>query len=231
MTPNQTIIFVKAFHRCATTMGWNQGARQITSFANSAGRQIDIIKSYGQIDKPTLEFACERFCKPREVNSQTCAKQNNTSMRICLAKLLTADMQARLLTYRNKYTFDGVEYAPLMYKIIMRLATIDSVATTQTLRHNLQSLGTYAAMVNGDIDKVHSEFDKNNSQLIARGTTVDDPIGILFKAYLVVPCHHFKSYIRRQHKDYLDGKLTTIMHKALITSAKRKFNWLKTKGL
>jgi hypothetical protein len=148
-------------------------------------------------------------------------------MSICLAKLLTADAQARLLTYRNKYTFDGVEYAPLMYKIIMRLATINSISTTQMLRNNLQSLGVYAATVSGDIDKVHNEFDKNYSQLIARGVTVDDPIGILFKAYLVVPCHKFKMYICRQLEDYFNGKLTTITHEALMTSAKRKFDWLK----
>ncbi len=36
MTPNQTVIFVKAFHHRAMTMGWNQGTRQITLFANSA---------------------------------------------------------------------------------------------------------------------------------------------------------------------------------------------------
>jgi hypothetical protein len=113
----------------------------------------------------------------------------------------------------------------------MRLATINSIATTQTLRNNLQSLGTYAAMVSGNIDKVHSEFDKKYSQLIARGATVNNPIGILFEAYLVVPCHHFKLYIHQQHKDYLDGKLATITHKALMTSAKRKFDWLKTNGL
>jgi hypothetical protein len=54
-------------------------------------------------------------------------------MATCLAKSLTADAQARLLTYRSKYTFDGIEYTPLMYKVIMRLATINTVATTQTL--------------------------------------------------------------------------------------------------
>jgi hypothetical protein len=224
MTPDQTVIFVEAFHRRATTMGWNQGARQITSFANSAGRQINIIKSYGQIDKATLKFACERFCKPGGVDSQTGTKHNNMMMSICLAKLLTTDGQARLLTYWNEYTFDGVEYAPLMYKITMRLVTIDSVATTQMLCDNLQSLGTYATMVSGNIDKVHNEFDKNYSQLIARGTTVNDPIGILFEAYLVVPCHNFKSYIHQQHEDYLDGKLTCITHEALMTSAKCKFD-------
>jgi hypothetical protein len=231
MTSNQTIIFVKAFHHCTTTMGWNQGTRQITSFTNSIGLQINIIKSYGQINKATLKFACERFCKPGGVDSQTRAKQNNMMMSICLAMLLTADTQARLLTYRNKYTFDGVEYAPLMHKIIIRLATINSVATTQTLRDIPQSLGMYAATVSGDIDKVHSELNKNYSQLIARVATINNPIGILFKTYLVVPCHHFKLYIHQQHKDYLNGKLTTITHDALMTSAKCKFDWLKTKGL
>jgi hypothetical protein len=62
-------------------------------------------------------------------------------MSTCLNKSLTATANASLLTYQSEYTFDGVEYAPLMYKIIMRLATIDSVATTQTLRDNLQNLG------------------------------------------------------------------------------------------
>jgi hypothetical protein len=46
--------------------------------------------------------------------------------------------------------------------------------------------------VSGNIDKVHSKFDKNYSQLIARGAAVEDPICILFEAYLVVPCHNFK---------------------------------------
>jgi hypothetical protein len=146
MTPDQTAIFVEAFHHYAMTMGLNQGTRQITMFANSARRQVNIIKSYGRIDEATLKSVCERFCKPGEADSQTRAKQNNTMMSICLAKMLTAEAQARLLTYQNEYTFDGVEYTPLTYKIIMRLATINSVPTTQTLCDNLQSLG-----VNGQL--------------------------------------------------------------------------------
>jgi hypothetical protein len=213
MTLNQTIIFVEAFHRSATTMGWNQGAMQITSFANSAGCQVNIIKRYGRINnKANLKSACERFCKPGGVDSQTRSKQNITMMSTCLAKSLMDDAQARPLTYWYKYMFEGVQYAPLMYKIIMLLATIDTIATTQMLGNNLQPLGTYAATVSGDINKVHSKFDRNYSQLIARGTTVNNPIGILFEAYLVVPCHHFKLYICRQHEEYLDGKLTTLSH-------------------
>jgi hypothetical protein len=74
MTPDQTVISIKAFPRCATTMRWNQGAMQNISFANSDSCQVNIIKSYGQINKATLKSACERFCKPGGVDSQTCVK-------------------------------------------------------------------------------------------------------------------------------------------------------------
>jgi hypothetical protein len=98
ITPNQTVIFVEAFHCRAITMGWNKGAMQVTSFANSAGCQVDIIKSYDQINEATLKSACERYCKPGGVHSQTRAKQNNMMMKICLARSLAADAPARLLT-------------------------------------------------------------------------------------------------------------------------------------
>jgi hypothetical protein len=82
-----------------------------------------------------------------------------------------------------------------MYKIIICLATINSVATAQTFCNNLQLLGVYAATVSGNINKVHNEFNKDYSLLIARGATIENPISILFEAYLVVPCPDFKTYI------------------------------------
>jgi hypothetical protein len=91
-------------------------------------------------------------------------------------------------------------------------------------------LGPYASTVSGDIDKINTEFDKNYSPLNHRGATVDDPIGILFGAYQVVPCFNFKTYINRMHEDYLDGKLPTLTHKSLMGMAKSTFNYLQNKG-
>jgi hypothetical protein len=133
-TTDQRVVFVEAVSRRATAMGWNKGTKQITTFANRGGTAVDLIKCYGQINKASLKIACKRFCKAGKVDAESYAKQNNTMMAICLASSLTAEAQARLLTYHNEYTFDSVEYAPLLYKIIMRLATINSVATTQTLQ-------------------------------------------------------------------------------------------------
>jgi hypothetical protein len=230
MTSNQTVVFVESLTHRATAMGWNTGSKQITTFTNRSGKAVDIIKEYGQIDEVTLKTACKRFCKAGEVDAESRAKQNNSMLALCLDKSLTAEAQARLLTYRNEYTFDGVEYAPLMYKIIMRLATIDTVTTTQVLRNNLNNLGVFAATVNGNINKINGEFDKNYTQLLARDANVDDPVGLLFEAYHVVPCYNFKTYIRRHYNDYLDSKLINLTHEALMTSALRKYDWLRQKG-
>ncbi len=190
---------------------------------------MDVINCYGQFNKASLKTQCKLFCKAGEVNTESHAKQNYTMMAICLSKLLMSNAQARLLTYRNEFTFDGVEYAPLMNKVIMRLTTINTVATTQTLRDNLHSLGVFAATVHGNINKFHGEFDRNYSQLTTRGATIDDLIGILFDAYAQVPCYNFKKYIGRQHENYLNGTLI-MTHKILMTSAMRKYDYLKVKG-
>jgi hypothetical protein len=230
MTPDQMVVFVKSLTLRATTMGWNAGSKQITTFTNRSGKTVDIIKEYGQIDELTLKTACERFCKAGEADAESWTKQNNTMLAICLGKSLTADAQARLLTYCNEYTFDGMEYAPLMYKIIMRLATINTVATTQALRDNLNNLGVFAAMVSGDINKINGKFDKNYTQLLARGANVNNPVGLLFDAYHIIPCYNFKMYIRHHYDDYLDGKLINLTHEALMTSAMHKYDWLRQKG-
>ncbi len=102
MTTDQTVVFIKAFSCRATAMGRNMGTQQITTFTICGGTSVDLINWHGQIDEATLKTDCERFCKAGEVDAQSHATQNNTMMAICLASLLPAKAQARLLTYRNE---------------------------------------------------------------------------------------------------------------------------------
>ena len=118
---------------------------------------------------------------------------------------------------------------PLLHKKIMVLATIDSVTTTKTLHSNLRELPSYCSTVKGDIELLHSYFDSNYTQIIARGAMVNDPVNILFSAYMVVPCNNFRSYIKCKQDAYTDGTLT-LTHKELIMLAANKFNLLKQEG-
>ncbi len=144
-------------------------------------------------------------------------------------KTLTPAARVRLLPFRGDYEIDNVIYAPRLHKKIVALATIDSVVTTKTLRSNLRELPTYCSTIKEDIELLHSYFDSNYTQIIAHGAMVNDPVDILFSAYMVIPCNNFRSYLKRKQGAYTDGTLT-LMHKELIMLATNKFNLLKQEG-
>ena len=50
----------------------------------------------------------------------------------CIMKTLSASAQTRLLPFQNKIEHNNVVYAPLLHKKVMALATIDSVAITNS---------------------------------------------------------------------------------------------------
>jgi hypothetical protein len=232
MTPAMTVAFVKAFENRCTIMGWNKGGQNITQFANAQGVIVDLVKNYGQIDEATLHTTCEDFCGVGGSQSNQRAAQNNHMMAQCIKKSLTVAALARLEPYQAQYLFNGVEYSPLLYKVIMHLATIDSIATTKVLRANLNNLPIYAALVNGDINLINSYFDTNYMQILARGSTMDDPIAKLFDAYLVVPDYNFKQYIMKKQDDYHDGNLgANFTHKSLMAQATAKFTYLTTRKI
>jgi hypothetical protein len=203
------------------------GTQQIINFTNAASATINILHQYRQIDMVTLQTQCKVFCKRTGTLFQARARQNNMMMSECIMKTLTPAARVRLLPFQDK--IDNVVYAPLLHKKIMALATINSVATTKTLRSNLRELPTFCSTIKGDIELLHSYFDSNYTQIIAHGAMVDNPINFLFSAYMVVPCNNFRSYIKCKQDAYTDGMLT-LTHEELIMLAMNKFNLLKQEG-
>jgi hypothetical protein len=194
-------------------MGWHMGTQK--NFTNATGLTINIVHWYRQIDMATLQAQCKVFCKSTGALFQARARQNNMMMSKCIMKTLTPAARVRLLPFQGDYEIDDVIYAPLLHNKIMALATINSVATTKTLHSNLMELPTYCSAIKGDIELLHSCFDANYTQIIACRAMVNDPINILFFAYMVVPCHNFRSYFKRKQDAYTDGTLT-LTHKELI---------------
>jgi hypothetical protein len=91
-------------------------------------------------------------------------------------KMLTPAARVRLLPFQGDYEIDKIIYAPLLHKKIMALATIDSIAMTKTLCSNLRELPTYCSTIKGDIELLHSYFNANYTQIIARWATVGGSI-------------------------------------------------------
>ncbi len=209
-------------------MGWHMGTQQIINF-NTTGSTINIVHQYRQIDVAMLQAQCDVFCKSIGALFQARARQNNTMMSECIIKMLTSAARVRLLPFEGGYEIEDIIYALLLYKKIMALATINSITTTKTLRSNLRELPTYCSTIKGDIELLHSCFDANYTQIIACRSMVNNPVDILFPMYTVVPCHNFRSSIKRKQNVYTDGTLT-LTHTELIMFATNKFNLLKQEG-
>ncbi len=144
-------------------------------------------------------------------------------------KMLIPAARVRLLPFQGDYKIGNVICTPLLHKEIMVLAKIALVATTKTLRSNLREIPTYCSTIKGDIELLHSYFNSSYTQIIACDATVEDPIDILFSAYMVIPCNNFRSYIKCKQDAYTHGTFT-LTHKELIMLATNKFNLLKQEG-
>ncbi len=161
---------------------------------------------------------------------------NNEQMWRCLYSSLTEEAKAMLLTYKKDYEIlvngEPKLVAPLLYKTIMRLATLDGNATITTLRAILHELTQYTIKQNGNINKIHTNFNQNYVQLKARGQSVNDVHTILFEACLQgVPDATFHNYMRLQD-DWTDptGDIQDPTHEDIIKKAKAKYDLLVNSG-
>jgi hypothetical protein len=229
MKSSGTIGYTTKLQATCVKMGWHMGTQQIINFTNGAGSTINIVHQYRQINTATLQAQCKVFFKSTGALFQARAKQNNTMMSECIMKTLTPAARVRLLPFQGDYNIDNLIYTPLLHKKIMSLATIDFVATTKTLRSNLRELPTYCSTIKGDIKLLHSYFNSNYTQIVAHGETVNNPVGIPFSVYNVIPCRNFRSCIKRKQDAYTDWTLT-LTHDELIMLATNKFNLLKQEG-
>jgi hypothetical protein len=137
----------------------------------------------------------------------------------CIKKYLTVTSLARLEPYQAQYMFEGIKYAPLMYKLIMRLATIDSIATTKTLDANLNNLPSYPASVDSNVKLI-------NSYLIP--TTPRSLQGELPSTTPLPSClTRTSQYTSKKQDNYHDGNLgANFMHKNLMAQVTDKFTYL-----
>ena len=228
------VVFVRELQDRARTQGWSAGAQNITRYLNSDGVEVDIITAYGLIDDRTLKTATDPFVLPAGMEYGTRKSQNNAQMWRCLMATLTDDAKAKVIAFRNE--FEQVQNnqtytsAPLLLKTMMRLATLDNKATSETLRNNLRELPAYAAKVK-NIDEIHTYFDVNYSQLKARGEEYDDKMPTLWQAYAQSGDATLVKYADDLHTKYFDGELpANFDHIELMRRMKAKFDYLVSRG-
>jgi hypothetical protein len=70
----------------------------------------------------------------------------------CLKASLTDVGWLKIMSEADKYTVNGKESGPLLFKLLMQTAVVDTVATAEFYQANLSSIDTYIATVDSNIE-------------------------------------------------------------------------------
>eukprot|EP01082_Thalassiosira_pseudonana_P012699 g11100.t1 g11100 contig5:91555-93005(-) len=224
------VVFIQEFLTRAQDAGWTQGTMQVTKFNNADGTSIDLINEYGKIDVETLKTQCDVFLLPGGANFQTRATQNNKLMAECLLSSVTASAKQALIADRGQYTFDGTIYAPVLFKHMMKVATLDNKATSKWLRDQLKQMPAVMLEVKGNIDDFFNTFDKWHTQLIGRGEDLDDALDCLWDGLKAAPCEKFSKWIQDKYDHHIEDDPTwgPITVEELTKRVKAKYNLMVT---
>ena len=111
------------------------------------------------------------------------------------------------------YTVDGIVIAPLLYKVIMDGAELDTMVTSAIIRQELQELDVKIIKLNSNITAFVESVNANIKKLESRGeaATEGDLIMNIFKALKVVKDKCFRQHFTTFKYDWLSGR-TKLRH-------------------
>jgi hypothetical protein len=220
---SQVVLFCEALKSRAQDSGWALGAGDIINIPDGDGDKHNLLMEFGCLTKEEIKSHVTSYL---DANGRKA--QNSTQMLNCLKASLTDAGWLKIMSEADKYTVNGKESGPLLFKLLMQTAVVDTVATAEFYRANLSSLDTFIATVDSNI-KIFNQYVKTQlAGLKARGETTNDLLTNHFKAYLNVSDEAFVRYIELKKIAFEDGQ--EMKPDALMSLALNKYATLKQQG-
>ena len=217
--------FCESLLERAEKSGWNNPASDIVNFQVN-NEQINLFTGYGRLTTEQITI------DSTYIGNQDRQAQNNAQLYHCIKNSLTAEAERKILAERDLYHINGQPSGPLLFKLLMQKAIIDTWATSSLMRENLSNLDSYMTTVKSDIEEFNRYVKLNYQGLQARGERCDDIMIHLFKAYLVASDREFVSYIKLKKMEHEEGRnrlqpeqlMTLALNKAAILHKQNLWN-------
>lgn len=184
----------------AIQSGWHLAGGNILSIPDSQGVDRDLITQYGQLTPDDIVAHVATY-----INAQGRAAQNAVQMHHCIMNSLSSEGNLKIVSEMERYFVNQVPVGPLLFKLLMQKAIVDTRATSTHLRENLTNLDSYITTVDSNIETFNQYVKVNRDGLLARGERTDDLMINLFKAYLTASDKAFVDYMKRKKDEYDDG--------------------------
>ena len=146
----------------------------------------------------------------------------------CFSNSLTATARTRVASRKEEYTLNGLIDGLLYFKAIIKTASVDTRATTTTLRNKLASLDHHMQEVSSNVSTFIVDVKSWQQSLLARGETTNDLMVNVFRGLKACSDTTFVRYITRKEDDYNEGQDVTV--DALLDFAGNKYKSLIEAG-
>ena len=179
-----------------------------------------LTQAYGRVSLAQVRTYVDSFIGQNRIS------QNSYMSYMCLMASLNEDAKAQVNLRREDFIIDDVGSGPLLLKVIISLAYVDTEATVMVLRQRLSDLHIHIADFNGDIIKFNSYVKATLQGLHARGERTLDLLPNLFKAYETVSDENFLEMIRCRKNAYEEGDSPNLSATQLMDWARLKYQGL-----
>lgn len=178
---------------------------KMTTLITVDGVQHDLFEQYGFLTTENIRAHVNTY-----VGTHTRHAQNAFQMAECFDKTLTESARTRVTTRKEEYTINGMVDGLLFFKAIIKTASIDTRATTTTLRNKLASLDHHMQEVSSNVRTFIVDVKSWQQNLLARGETTNDLMVNIFRGLKACSDANFVRYIARKEDDYNEGQDITV---------------------
>ena len=224
LSSDRLTVFLADLDDRIVASGW-EGIFSIPEDAAAAAPVLRMLTTdYGVVTLDQIRAHAETYLPNNDRNCQNAFQAFN-----CLMNSLDNKAKMRINLRRDLFVVDGVGHGPLLLKVIVQTAYVDTRSTVLHLREQLSRLDMYIKDVKSDVEVFNDHVRTMVSGLEARGEQTLDLLANLFKGYMCVTDSSFVEFIKRKKDAYEEGEIE-LTPEQLMESAANKFNALKQSG-
>lgn len=214
-------MFIHQIKRQATICGWTHSILTIPV----GNEQLPLLTKYGQI---TMQHIADHAATYMAIDGR--AQQDAQNFKLFLDGSLDKDLMMRVLAQSDKYTINGQEHGPSMFRVILKIVGIETKATIAVINATLRALPAKLVELKNDVVMFNEYVTEQCSELTSRGQEPNDLLYLLFEAYLTSTNKIFVEYIRTKEAAVFDNSILDLEPTDLMVIAEDKYKIMLLRG-
>jgi hypothetical protein len=217
-------MFIHQIKSKASVCGWTNSIMTMPTVANPH-INLSLLVHYGQLTLDDVHAHALTY-----INQPVRASQDANNLKVFLDGSLGKDLMMRVVAQQERYTIQGVEHGPSMFRVIIGIVGIETRATIAVINATLRTLPAKMAELKGDVVTFNEFVMEQCSELTSRGRQPYDLLFLLFEAYRTVENKPFVEYITTKESAVLDNTIADLEPRELMILAEEKYKVMVLRG-